>query len=542
MFEWFFNLFHDEEEAEPQALPTPDPQPVQSQNDGVARFLIGFGGSGSFILALYALFMLGNKLFRAARDRADYQSPVIATVDMDAGSRGASMMTRMAELINAILKWDTGRVIGGPVRAVNASVSQDMENSTDENSIADMVRDDKAARDQISVVLTPGEMARPRKVGGYGIARVVQMWTGAMLHTDTLEALSDSIIQAYRNGHKVVVSLAGACIGATGATFLNAFSEAIYEGCRAVDPNRLGDLRIHNVVLLGYARHPVSDDIDDPIRLDSEEDGLRAANWIRNRQKEGIDQKVARTYFVDAPAVTACEQYSFGGEQYRHFTLGDLYALLAIRESLETPFESMYDGNRIFLPRTAEVGESRVTWSSFEDERFARSMVSSVRLAAFTWLKLRPMTVGVGDSELRKAPHIRKLLGEEATVAQLATVTRPLEALVALSREVLIAACEIASSGKDWSDPQSVFGNYDTVLFDPNLLQEILRGDMDGSEVNAFELDELTRWELPGGKEKYAFDTGSLTVNQAYDKAVDKVGPGDTAAKFLLELYRALCV
>ena len=64
MFEWFFNLFHDEEEAEPQALPTPDPQPVQSQNDGVARFLIGFGGSGSFILALYALFMLGNKLFR----------------------------------------------------------------------------------------------------------------------------------------------------------------------------------------------------------------------------------------------------------------------------------------------------------------------------------------------------------------------------------------------------------------------------------------------------------------------------------------------
>ena len=169
MFEWFFNLFHDEEEAEPQALPTPDPQPVQSQNDGVARFLIGFGGSGSFILALYALFMLGNKLFRAARDRADYQSPVIATVDMDAGSRGASMMTRMTELINAILKWDTGRVIGGPVRAVNASVSQDMENSTDENSIADMVRDDKAARDQISVVLTPGEMARPRKVGGYGI-------------------------------------------------------------------------------------------------------------------------------------------------------------------------------------------------------------------------------------------------------------------------------------------------------------------------------------------------------------------------------------
>ena len=103
MFEWFFNLFHDEEEAEPQALPTPDPQPVQSQNDGVARFLIGFGGSGSFILALYALFMLGNKLFRAARDRADYQSPVIATVDMDAGSRGASMMTLMDELINALL-------------------------------------------------------------------------------------------------------------------------------------------------------------------------------------------------------------------------------------------------------------------------------------------------------------------------------------------------------------------------------------------------------------------------------------------------------
>ena len=113
---------------------------------------------------------------------------------------------------------------------------------------------------------------------------------------------------------------------------------------------------------------------------------------------------------------------------------------------------------------------------------------------------------------------------------------------MALSREVLIAACEIASSGKDWSDPQSVFGNYDTVLFDPNLLQEILRGDMDGSEVNAFELDELTRWELPGGKEKYAFDTGSLTVNQAYDRAVDKVDPGDTAAKFLLELYRVLCV
>ena len=178
------------------------------------------------------------------------------------------------------------------------------------------------------------------------------------------------------------------------------------------------------------------------------------------------------------------------------------------------------------------------------DTQFKENFVSIVRLAAFVWLKLRPMTQGVGDDEIRVAPHVKKMLGSKASAADLEQIVKPLEAMIALSGEVLKMAMEISATGTDWAGWRAQtqpLSREETTLFDPRLIDRILRGEIRGEDVNEFELDELTDYEVGGGSWRSAYTT-DLTVNSVYQTATASLSRGDTIVEYLLSIYRILRV
>lgn len=503
------------------------------------------GGQGNVIGALETVMAAGNAFYRASDSRPELRNGLMASVDLDANNPGVAVMTRMGEAINTLAAADTTGALLGPMEVINASISQGMKDSTDQTSIDEMVRDPEAQA-LVRAVLTPAESSRPRAYGGYGLPKITRIWDPQILRVDTLQDLMARIKRAYMDGHKILIRIVGSATGATGATMHNTLPREIYTMCRQANDKLIDNLRIHSVVLMGYAAHPSADSPEDSsVHLDSNEDSVRVENWWINRQALGIDKYVARTYFIDTSRKQiCCEAYSAGGDQGRHYTLGDLYALLALKEGAETAFAPEYDGYRVFCPREGDEQDPRVRWDMIADTQFKENFVSIVRLAAFVWLKLRPMTQGVGDDEIRAAPHVKRILGGKSSAAALEQVVKPLEVMIALSGEVLKMAMEIAATGTEWAGWRAQtqpLSRDETTLFDPRLIDRILRGDIRGDDINDFELDALTDYEVGGGSWRSAYTT-DLTVNSVYQTATASLSRGDTIIEYVLSIYRILRV
>lgn len=503
------------------------------------------GGQGNAIGALETVMTAAYAFYRASDSRPELRNGLLASVDLDANNPGVAVMSRMGEAINTLASADTTGALLGPLEVINASISQGMKTSTDQSTIDDMVRDSESQA-LIRAVLTPAESSRPRAYGGYGLPKITRIWDPQILRVDTLQDLMARIKRAYLDGRKILIRIVGSATGATGATMHNTLPREIYTMCLQANDKLIENLRIHSVVLMGYAAHPSADSQEDSsVHLDSNEDAVRVSNWWANRQAMGIDQYVARTYFIDtSKKQICCDAYSAGGDQGRHYTLGDLYTLLAMKEGAETAFAPEYDGYRVFCPRDSDEQDHRVRWDMIADTQFKQNFVSIVRLAAFVWLKLRPMTQGVGDDEIRVAPHVKKMLGSKASAADLEQIVKPLDAMIALSGEVLKMAMEISATGTDWAGWRAQtqpLSREETTLFDPRLIDRILRGEIRGEDVNEFELDELTDYEVGGGSWRSAYTT-DLTVNSVYQTATASLSRGDTIVEYLLSIYRILRV
>ncbi|MGM9638187.1 MAG: hypothetical protein ACI3XT_01190 [Butyricicoccaceae bacterium] len=529
------NLFSSHESRPTAAL-----QPTQ---DTLCINLFA-GGQGNVIGALETVMTAANAFYRASDSRPELHNGLMASVDLDANNPGVAVMSRMGEAINTLASADTTGALLGPLEVINASISQGMKGSTDQTSIDDMVKDPEAQA-LVRAVLTPSESSRPRAYGGYGLPKITRIWDPQILRVDTLQDLMARIKRAYLDGRKILIRIVGSATGATGATMHNTLPREIYTMCLQANDKLIDNLRIHSVVLMGYAAHPSADSEDSGVHLDSNEDSVRVENWWCNRQALGIDRYVARTYFIDtSKKQICCEAYSAGGDQGRHYTLGDLYALLALKEGAETAFAPEYDGCRVFCPRDGDEQDHRVRWDMIADTQLKENFVSIVRLAAFVWLKLRPMTQGVGDDEIRAAPHVKKILGSKASAADLEQIVKPLEAMIALSGEVLKMTMEISATGTDWAGWRAQtqpLSRDETTLFDPRLIDRILRGEIRGEDVNEFELDELTDYEVGGGSWRSAYTT-DLTVNSVYQTATASLSRGDTIVEYLLDVYRILRV
>lgn len=218
--------------------------------------------------------------------------PTTYVIDMDAGSKGIEKMSLTESRLNALAIADENGRAFGYNNIINAAISTRLEGSKGEQTtINDMIADDDlASKHMQNAVLTEEESLLPREVGGPGKAQAGgnmaefgiqggKRGRHTQPHPQGLPGRQEGACTHNRFGH-----------GATGATFLNSLSQHIYYRCLRANDQLMDNLRIHSIVLLGYAVHPSGEDGDSGFKLDCTEDDLRVLNWYRNRRASGADQ------------------------------------------------------------------------------------------------------------------------------------------------------------------------------------------------------------------------------------------------------------
>ena len=513
---------------------------VESRRDNLVCFDIYAGGGGGAIGALHCITSPAEALLAAKEGTPKLTMPTTYVIDMDAGSKGIEKMSLTESRLNALAIADENGRAFGYNNIINAAISTRLEGSKGEQTtINDMIADDDlASKHMQNAVLTEEESLLPREVGAQGKPRLVEIWQSSVFKVESVEDILSRILRAFLDGKRVLVRITGSATGATGATFLNSLSQHIYYRCLRANDQLMDNLRIHSIVLLGYAVHPSGEDGDSGFKLDCTEDDLRVLNWYRNRRASGADKCVNRTYFVNAAPALCYDRYARGGDQGRHYCLGDMLCLAAIKDSGETAFDHTMDGYRVFVPITND--ERRFGWSHLSDIGFMETYVNYLRFCAAVVLKLKPMTV-VSHQEVSVAPHVVKMLGKNAPADMLEKrVITPIQAMINIAEDALRAFMEIGASGTDWSGGVVTLTAEDTTLFNPYAIKSILNGDVPEKEVNAFDPDRLTEYTKGDGTANIV--RTDVTVGSAYNEAVSRISRGAQAADFLVEFYRQLSI
>lgn len=497
------------------------------------------GGSGGALAYLDMVMKPADMLYAKLLGQPRLVYPEAFLADLDAGARGLDRAVQNASRLNVLADSDKDGVAFGRVRSENLAISANMAGPKGEDtSISDMIPpEDENARMMMDSVMTAEESMLERKVGGQGRAKLVAVWSSDVMKTERVREMKENIRKRYMNGEKILLRVIGGVTGATGPTFLLDFVREIYNMCLETKAQYIDNLNIHLFVLMGYAKHP-GDSEGGAFALDPMEDDYRISNWFSVFEDSGVVKMTDRVYFISAPPAICYEFFARGGDQGRHFSLGDLLCLAAMRDSEETAFDSAEDGFRFFVPKAGD--DPRFGWSAFESEELKRVYVNYLRFCAGVWLKLRPLT-NVSHEEVRVAPHVVRLLGKNAPSDELESkIIKPIQAMVGLAGEALAAFRDIGATGTDFSQQPVAYTGGLTTLFNPYAIQKILDGGVEPSRVNLYNPIILTQYDKGSGTANSV--KAGCSLGEAYSRAANSVSVGDSAAEFLYEFYSALAI